>query len=204
VRLTTNNSVDASPAWSPDGREIVFESNRLGNTDLFLMNADGGNQRPLVSSARAETDPNWGVRVPGTPAPTPDPPAPQPQPRVPRRVATITSPVSYAWNVKRSRLKLTQLLVRSLPPRARATLRCSGRRCPIKAKTVKARKGGTLNVLKALGRKRTFRAKQIVDLVLAAPGYNAKMLRFKLRAGHVPKSHLYCIPLGRKAVKRRC
>ncbi|MCB0062515.1 MAG: PD40 domain-containing protein [Caldilineaceae bacterium] len=43
---------NVSPAWSPDGQSIVFLSNRTadheaGPWQLWVMNADGSNQRPL-------------------------------------------------------------------------------------------------------------------------------------------------------------
>jgi hypothetical protein len=43
---------NVSPAWSPDGQHIVFLSNREANGEagtwrLWVMNADGSNQRPL-------------------------------------------------------------------------------------------------------------------------------------------------------------
>jgi dipeptidyl aminopeptidase/acylaminoacyl peptidase len=43
---------NVAPAWSPDGRTIVFLSNRdaqgaAGSWGLWVMGADGGNQRPL-------------------------------------------------------------------------------------------------------------------------------------------------------------
>src|SRR3989344_8536612 len=37
----------ASPVWSPDGTEIVFLSKRSGVLEIFLMNADGSNERSL-------------------------------------------------------------------------------------------------------------------------------------------------------------
>ena len=41
TRLTTDVTNDASAVWSPDGREIVFRSNRLGRSDAFKKRASG-------------------------------------------------------------------------------------------------------------------------------------------------------------------
>jgi serine/threonine protein kinase len=46
-RLTQNNALDVSPAWSPDGSKIAFASEREG-FDIYLMNADGTQQRRLT------------------------------------------------------------------------------------------------------------------------------------------------------------
>ena len=32
---------DYDPAWSPDGRQIAFYSDRDGNQEIYVMNADG-------------------------------------------------------------------------------------------------------------------------------------------------------------------
>jgi Tol biopolymer transport system component/C-terminal processing protease CtpA/Prc len=42
THLTTNEAYDFMPVWSPDGKWIVFASNRYGNFDLFLMPSGGG------------------------------------------------------------------------------------------------------------------------------------------------------------------
>jgi dipeptidyl aminopeptidase/acylaminoacyl peptidase len=34
-----------TPAWSPDGRKLAFVSRRDGNSEIYVMNADGGNRR---------------------------------------------------------------------------------------------------------------------------------------------------------------
>jgi Tol biopolymer transport system component len=48
-RLTVDSAVDSVPAWSPDGREIAFNSDRSGRPQVWLMAADGSNQRALVA-----------------------------------------------------------------------------------------------------------------------------------------------------------
>jgi len=59
-RLTDNNAMDHSPAWSPDGRQIVFMSNRDGNDEVYVMNADGSNVRRLTQTSDAsESFPAW-------------------------------------------------------------------------------------------------------------------------------------------------
>jgi Tol biopolymer transport system component len=49
----------ANPAWSPDGRKIAFVSNRDGNDDVFVVNADGSGLRKLSRSRRNDRDPVW-------------------------------------------------------------------------------------------------------------------------------------------------
>jgi Tol biopolymer transport system component len=42
---------NAAPAWSPDGSQIAFLTDRTGQWEIWIMNADGSNQHPLLSSA---------------------------------------------------------------------------------------------------------------------------------------------------------
>lgn len=49
-RLTNNNFFDAEASVSPDGKEIVFTSNRSGDLDIYIMNMDGTNVRRLTHS----------------------------------------------------------------------------------------------------------------------------------------------------------
>jgi Tol biopolymer transport system component len=37
----------AAPVWSPDGSQIAFVTDRTGEWEIWIMNADGSNQRPM-------------------------------------------------------------------------------------------------------------------------------------------------------------
>jgi uncharacterized protein YjdB len=48
VRLTSTQSLEASPSWTPDGSKIVYESDATGVTQIWIMNADGSEARQLT------------------------------------------------------------------------------------------------------------------------------------------------------------
>ena len=48
-RLTAELGYDAECAYSPDGKRIVFCSDRDGDPDLYVIDADGGNLRQLTN-----------------------------------------------------------------------------------------------------------------------------------------------------------
>ncbi len=64
-RLTYNTDADAFPSLSPDGKKIVFDSNRRraegeaqNTSDLFVMNADGTEQTWLIRGSSASWSPD--------------------------------------------------------------------------------------------------------------------------------------------------
>lgn len=59
VRLADDPAGETMPAWSPDGRTIVFVSYRDGPPHLYLMDWDGNNQRRLTDSDLSEIEPDW-------------------------------------------------------------------------------------------------------------------------------------------------
>jgi Tol biopolymer transport system component len=59
-RLTRNAVTDGHPVWSPDGRQIAFESGRDGPTEnIYVMNADGSGLQNLTHTATTSFDFAW-------------------------------------------------------------------------------------------------------------------------------------------------
>ncbi len=61
TRLTSGMALDLQPVFSPDGSRILFVSDRSGNENLWMVDADGSNPRP-VTTERGDfhfDDPEW-------------------------------------------------------------------------------------------------------------------------------------------------
>lgn len=59
-RLTSGPAFDAQPRYSPDGRQIVFVSDRNGAENLWIMSTESGEAQPLTSErGRFMISPEW-------------------------------------------------------------------------------------------------------------------------------------------------
>ena len=53
-QLTTQDSYECTPIWSPDGKQIAFASDRDGNFDIYIMSANGGSAKKLTKLSVSE------------------------------------------------------------------------------------------------------------------------------------------------------
>jgi TolB protein len=59
-RYTGTNS---SPAWSPDGANIMFMSSMQGNPDIYISDANGGRPKRITFSVGVNTSPVWNPKT---------------------------------------------------------------------------------------------------------------------------------------------
>lgn len=59
TRVTQGQGDNANPSFSPNGRLLVFDSNRTGKNELFVSNLLGTFQRQLTNGGGYQT-PSWG------------------------------------------------------------------------------------------------------------------------------------------------
>jgi Tol biopolymer transport system component len=57
LRLTTDLAEGGAPAWTPDGKFLIFPSARAGSTNLWRMPASGGVPEALTTGAGDDLDP---------------------------------------------------------------------------------------------------------------------------------------------------
>jgi TolB protein len=61
-RLTDGSAIDVSPCYSPDGANIVFNSDRGGDQQLYVMGAGGGGAKRISFGSGRYATPVWSPR----------------------------------------------------------------------------------------------------------------------------------------------
>jgi TolB protein len=61
-RLTTSWSINVSPHWSPDEKQMVFVSARAGHPDLYMMQVEDQSVRKLTFEGNYNADPCWSPK----------------------------------------------------------------------------------------------------------------------------------------------
>lgn len=60
VQLLTENGLDESPSWAPNGKMILYATSRLGRGVLAAVSSDGRVKQKLSAQASDVREPSWG------------------------------------------------------------------------------------------------------------------------------------------------
>lgn len=60
INLTNNPAIDVNPSWSPDGNHIVFDTDRDGNVEIYIVDKQGRSLVNITNHPAFDGFPNWG------------------------------------------------------------------------------------------------------------------------------------------------
>lgn len=144
---------------------------------------------------RVEATSRYGTTVGATTSFTTAAPAVQPP-------GTVASTVRRRWRLRNRRTRVVTLDVLRVPSGATIELRCKGRGCPFTKRTRKVA-GATPRVrLASLFRKRSLRARTVIEVRVLATGAIGKAFRFTTRATKAPSARTSCLPPGARTPTR--
>ena len=61
-QLTNSRAIDTAPSYSPDGKRVVFESNRAGRQQIYTMTSNGNNVQRISYGEGRYATPVWSPR----------------------------------------------------------------------------------------------------------------------------------------------
>ena len=63
TKITFDPTNDSSPVWSPDGRQIAFNSARTGALDIYFKSSSGAGNEELLLKSNNQKGPHDGLRM---------------------------------------------------------------------------------------------------------------------------------------------
>ena len=62
TNLTKDPGSDRAAQWSPDGEKVVFQADRDGDDEVYVMNSDGSAQTNLSRDPGGDESPRWNPK----------------------------------------------------------------------------------------------------------------------------------------------
>lgn len=106
----------------------------------------------------------------------------------------VTSPIINAWEAGARLTRVVRLEVSRLAQGGRVEVRCDGRGCPFRARTVRPR-GGHAKLARMFAR-RGLPAGTVLEIRVLAPERIGKVVRYTMRNGQLPAVRTQCLPPG--------
>ena len=103
----------------------------------------------------------------------------------------VTSPIVNTWVAGKRVTRVMRLDVLSVPSGGRVEVRCNGRGCAFRTRTVKPR--GARARLGSLFGGRGLRVGTVVEIRVLAPDQIGKVLRYTMRSSKLPRSATLCL-----------
>src|SRR5260370_15271248 len=63
VSFSRFRGTNITPAWSPDGTQIIFSSSMQGNPELYVTDVGGGRPKRMTMSNGANVSPSWNPKT---------------------------------------------------------------------------------------------------------------------------------------------
>jgi TolB protein len=61
-RLTSTHALEAAPDFSPTGRQILYTSDQTGSPQIWVMDAEGTNQRRMTFAGNWNDEASWNPK----------------------------------------------------------------------------------------------------------------------------------------------
>ena len=107
----------------------------------------------------------------------------------------VSAAVANNWIGFLHYVKVGRLVVRDAPPGATVQVRCRGRGCPYKRRTIKRAANGSFPATKGF-RGRKLRKGAVVEVRVLLAGSIGKVVRYRIRPPKTPKGKVLCLPPG--------
>jgi len=169
----------------PSGRHVltVIASDRAGNTETRVASFRIAGAPPLVTSPATSLAP---PQV--TSQPVPPTGVQHPSETTTQHLTAIRAAVKARWGRTRKGTRVRALTVTGVPAGGTVVLTCRGRGCPSSKRiTVKAGASGRVTLTSRF-RKRVLAPGATMTVHVAANGWLAKTVQYRVRAGRSPKS----------------
>ena len=106
----------------------------------------------------------------------------------------LSASVVNAWVVKRAGTRVMRLRVREAPAAAAIEVRCGGRGCPFRSRSIAVDAKGSARLARLLPR--PLRPGAVLEVRVTAANTIGKVVRYRIHRKRIPRGRVLCLPPG--------